>query len=137
VSLPIVAHYDGASWQVASQAVPPGAGVGVMSYELGDGEGWAERTSSLYPNGPQAGPPTEAVSAVWSESGGQWRSAPWPYKDLNPVWAWAPVSSGEFWALASYPVEIRTPDGSGGYSGVGFSRSVLLHYADGAWSRYG
>src|SRR6185312_12169737 len=25
-SLPVVAHYDGASWQVAPQAIPPGAG---------------------------------------------------------------------------------------------------------------
>lgn len=135
ISLPIVAHYDGASWQIAPQAVPPGAGAGVMSYALGDGAGWAERTSSLTPTAHQSS--TFVVSAVWSESSGQWSSAPWPYKDLNSVWAWAPVSSVEFWALASYPVEVLTPDGSGSYSGLGFSRGVLLHYADGAWSRYG
>lgn len=136
-TLPVVAHYDGVSWQVAPQAIPPSAGAGVMSYALGDGEGWAERTSFYFPNGPQAGSATEALSSVWSESGGQWQALPWPYNDLHAMSAWTPVSSGEVWTLASHDVEFLTPDGSGGYSGSGYLKNVLLHYADGAWTRYG
>ncbi|HET9110806.1 MAG TPA: zf-HC2 domain-containing protein [Ktedonobacterales bacterium] len=129
-SVPVVAHYDGTEWQMAPQSVPAGA----IGIPLGNDVGWAYRSSHQFSTN---GPAQSAVAAVWSETGGQWQSLPWPYKDIHTVRVWAPVSDHEFWVIGSYQVWTNIPNSSGGYSGSGSEYTVLLHYANGVWTRYG
>ncbi|HEX2348822.1 MAG TPA: zf-HC2 domain-containing protein, partial [Ktedonobacterales bacterium] len=63
---PVVAHYDGSGWQAAPQAIPPNAGADVMTYALGDGEGWAELVTT---HESAQGPPRAAISTLWRETG--------------------------------------------------------------------
>jgi hypothetical protein len=128
-----VAHYDGANWRLAPQAIPPGAAV-VDTFALGDGEGWAVSQGALAT--PRTGPAETVIVSVWREMGGQWQALSWPYKDLDGVRVWAPVSDHEFWVIGSYMVTFSVPNGADGSSGGGYNQSVLLHYADGAWTRY-
>lgn len=133
-SVPVVAHYDGSTWQMAPQSGPDG-NPSANVIPLGAGSGWAYRWSQLTPSA--TGPSSTDISAVWSESGGQWRVLPWPYKDIDGLRAWTPVSDHEFWALGSYMVTFSVPNSDGVSSGGGYDQSVFLHYANGVWTRYG
>ena len=135
IARPVVARYDGSSWQVAPQAVPPNSGAGMMSYVFSATDGWAEGTET---HDALQGPIHPAtIATLWRETGGQWRALSWPYKDLTGLAGFSPVSSSEFWAIGAYSVEFSTPNANGGSTGGGFSKSVLLHYVNGVWTRYG
>ncbi len=132
------AHYDGVAWRDASQGLPPVTGSRVESYVSGDGARWiVQSIQQQQVNGFGASPIT--ISNVWREVGGQWQDLQWPYHDLYIVHSWASVSDGEFWAIGGYMVEVPDPTqtNSSGYSGMGYTQTVVLHYADGVWTRYG
>lgn len=140
---PLVAHYDGATWQMAPQAVPPSAGAGEQILTLGDGTGWAFHTTVTHHNtAPNFWPDTPLVTGISRETGGEWQAIDWPYNDVARVSAFAPASDGDVWVVGAVGKDVIwgvAPNGSGGYSsGGGFEgHSVLLHYANGVWTRYG
>ena len=136
-SLPIVARYDGASWQVSPQSIPPNSGAGTTAFMLAAGEGWAERTREVFPNGPQNGPPVSLITNVWLETGGQWQILPWPYKDINLMYGMTPVSSGEVWAIGGSDRTLSSTQTGGVTRSSGVILPILLHYANGSWTRYG
>ena len=153
-----VAHYDGVAWQMAPGAVSalptpaltPGAALaptdptnpvlhggefsGIV-YITGDGAGWAYDWKS-----PDNAPPeSEALIAnVYREDGGGWQSLNWPYSDVGSITTWTTLPDGEVWATGNrrtIGTELTPLPGGGGTSRMSFT-TYLLHYANGAWSRY-
>ncbi|MDE3229899.1 MAG: zf-HC2 domain-containing protein [Chloroflexota bacterium] len=145
---PFVAHYDGATWQAAPQAIPPDAGSGEQLFTLGDGAGWAFRiTVTQHDQAPQNQatpqdftPDTTLVTGVSREAGGKWQVIGWPFKDIVLVRTLTSGSAGDIWAVGTVGkyVTWSVPNGNGGHSGGGgfVGHSVLLHYANGVWTRY-
>jgi hypothetical protein len=134
-----VEHYDGSAWRDAPQAVPPVNDTSQLyTYALGDGQGWAQQSATSTPS--TSGPPDTYISTVWRETGSHWQDLNLPYKDLTVIQAWTPVSDSEVWAIGGYQVTVplpTRPGSSGVSSSLGYEQPVLLHYADGAWTRYG
>lgn len=134
----IVAHYDGVAWSESPDSFPSavanGNGVGIA---FGAGEGWAYTFRA--PNAATPSPESmrALVGSVLRETGGRWQALSWPYNDLNWLSSFSPISNSEFWVIGNYLLEVTTPNGNHNSSSVIFSRSVLLHYANGIWSRYG
>lgn len=133
-----VEHYDGSAWRDAPQAIPPVSDKSQVLVEaLGDGEGWAAQPAMSTPSASQS---LGNVSGIWYETGGQWRLLNLPYKDIRRMYWFTPVSDGEVWAIGAYYValpESTRPDSPGMSVGGGYDQLVLLHYVDGAWTRYG
>lgn len=129
---PAIARYDGSSWQVAPYALPSGAGQGYQALVLGDGMGWAFRTVTLSRKPPNVTPETSLVTSVLRETDGQWQAVGWPYKDIAAIRALTPTSDGGAWMVG----QVMTLTSTGANSSVGLIHSVLLYYANGAWTRY-
>ena len=134
---PVVAHYDGASWQDVPQALPPSMGhVPGIVVKLADHEGWAYTIQPGAKTAPMESIPELSVTRVWRETAGQWQALSWRYTDIQQIDAWTSLPNGEIWAVGSYRVPgTPTPLPGGGSTRSDYTYSVLLHYANGVWTR--
>jgi hypothetical protein len=134
---PAIAHYDGTGWRDTSDALLKGGEYGIV-VALGDDTGWAFTVGLASTEIPQTAEAQLSITDVSQEVGGQWQSLNWRYSDITRLVAWAPVSDTEVWAVgSSVTYSPPTPLPGGGSTSSGRTNTVLLHYADGAWSRYG
>ncbi|MGH2517299.1 MAG: zf-HC2 domain-containing protein [Ktedonobacterales bacterium] len=128
---PAILHYDGTAWK----GVNPGSSANAQRVSIfGAGEGWAFQVSH---RADDANFTNLTISLAQYESGGTWQTVKMPANDLNGILGLSRVSAGEYWAIGSYEVYTQTPDQSGGVSGAGYNKTVLLHFANGAWTQYG
>jgi hypothetical protein len=133
---PAIAHYDGTGWRDTSDALLKGGEYGIV-VALGDDTGWAFTVGLASTEIPQTAEAQLSITDVSQEVGGQWQSLNWRYSDITRLVAWAPVSDTEVWAVgSSVTYSPPTPLPGGGSTSSGRTNTVLLHYADGAWSRY-
>lgn len=140
-AVPVVAHYDGATWRDAPEALPPDVnqkpGPGV-STALGDGEGWEYHQRAASGAAPGSIERQVVISGVLRETGGQWQRLNWPFTDVTQITVWTPVSASEVWAIGSTSVlQPPTPIPGGGYSIESVAHTYFLHYTNGVWTRYG
>lgn len=120
-----VLHYDGTSWQQAPLSADPNVQQGKGLFILSASDGWAfpaPRSTTTY---------TTITGAERLTAAG-WQAVAWPFSDVLAVDQLAKVGPDEYWAIGSVFQSTTTSSGS-----ETTEYSVLLHYADGAWSQYG
>ncbi len=146
---PLFAQYDGTTWRIVPDAIPSVGGSYTFreAEALSDGEGWMYGISGSNSQGSAATATTQGssdngntlfssppITAVWQETHSQWQILPWPYTDITQIVRWTPLPDGEIWAIGGTSYwQLNT---AGSTSPYNFT-TVLLHYVDGAWTRYG
>jgi hypothetical protein len=120
-----VLHYDGTSWQQAPLSAEPNVQQGKGLFILSASDGWA------FP-APLSRTTYTTITGAERLTAAGWQVVAWPFADVLAVNVVAKVGPDEYWAIGSVfqsstmgPTEVTT------------EYSVLLHYADGAWSQYG
>lgn len=127
--LPLIYHYDGAAWSNVNLHVPFGAQhVGIVSTDIA----WSY-TSHQSPDNQTA---YGVIGTISSDVGGQWLPLTLPYDDLQSL-AVVSSSNTDVWAIGTYMVTTQIPSDNGGLSYSSVGHTVLLRYANGAWTEWG
>lgn len=128
--VPLNYHYDGVAWSNVNLRVPNGVQhIGVVSSDTA----WSF-TSAQLPSSNQTA--YGVIATISSNAGGQWSALSLPYKDLQSL-AVVSTSSTDVWAIGTYMVTTQVPDHNGAQSFASVGHTVLLRYANGAWTEWG
>lgn len=117
----LLLHFDGRDW--TSVPLPDDTAIRAHSYGqlTGPGDGWIFSVGQDSSRGYEQ-PGSGTVTAVNHYLNGVWQRVSWPFANNTPllVGAIERVASGDYWAI-----------------GLQGSVSVLLHYTNGQWTKYG
>ncbi len=121
---PIMLRFDGHAWTPVPLPVDQALLYGWLA---APGDGWVFAVKQN-PRSSGSVLGTETVTAVYHYLNGIWQQVNWPFENGAPllVGAIERASNGDYWAtgLQSDPTSNK-------------SGSVLLHYANGQWTKYG
>lgn len=122
ISSALMLRFDGRTWTTVP--LPDTIAIGTVSYgELsGSGDGWIFSMRQISSKTFEW-PDSETVMSVYHYLNGAWQQVNWPFSDDTPllVGTIERVANGDYWAI-------------GQQNNVS---SVLLHYANGQWTKYG
>lgn len=125
----VMLHYDGHTWAPVDVGANPQAQY-IELFGAGDGDGWAMTAAAI---GMQPINPFDlTVGMLQHDVGGRWQTVAWPWPNVTvlPMYSlFARAADGDYWAVGSYRTGAKPPASMGG--------TLLLHFANGAWSRYG
>ena len=120
---PIMLRFNGSAWN--SVPLPANSSL-TGGYLTTPGDGWVFAVKHL-PDRSNGYIQPMTVTAVYHYLNGAWQQVDWPFTDDAPlVGPIERVANGEYWAIGQ---QAKSDSNTGG--------SVLLHYVNGQWTKYG
>jgi hypothetical protein len=124
-------HYDGSSWTQVDPHAPADI---YRTAVTGHGDVWGFARGEW--QDPTFGPLPRVTQAFTYEDG-RWQQAHWSIEQMRDVSNLTATPAGDVWAIGTYDIVWSRQNADGSVDDRDATGSVLLHYANGAWTQYG